>query len=150
MANRRRCLLLGVLSATFLLSLFPSPCTATGPEGAWGKYSYRSKDLNLEFSWNIEGIKGVRINGLSYPQIISAEIENGDNFGSEGVSSFWIKFEESGQELKRLDLLLFFNDGKLKCVSGLYSDVALPNAQKPQSRVIQAKAIELHYSRANN
>jgi hypothetical protein len=121
----------------------------TGPEGAWGKYSYKSKDLSLEFFWTIDGIKDVRINGFSYRKIVSAESENGDNFGSEGVFPFWIKFEENNQELKRLDLLLFFNDGKLKCVSGLYSDVAFSNAEKPQPKVIFAKAIELHHSRTN-
>ena len=137
-----------VLITTLVLSFFPSLCQATGPEGAWGKYSYKSKELNLEFSWDIDGIKDVRIDGIGYARIVSAESENRDNFGSEGVFPFWIKFEESDQELKRLDLLLLFNDGKLKCVSGLYSDVAFPNAQNPQSRVILAKALELHYSKA--
>jgi hypothetical protein len=137
-----------VLSSTLLLSVFPRPSLATGPEGAWGKYSYKSKDLSLEFSWTIDGIKDVRINGFSYSKIVSAESENGDNFGSEGVFPFWIKFKENNQELKRLDLLLFFNDGKLKCVSGLYSDVAFSNAERPQSKVIFTKAIELRYSKA--
>jgi len=148
MTNRWKSFLVLVLLSTLLVCLVPSPSPATGPEGAWGKYSYKSKDLTLEFSWDIDGIKDVRINGHSYAKIVSAEIENGDNFGSEGVFPFWIKFEESNQELKRLDLLLFFNDGKLKCVSGLYSNVAFSNAAKPQSKMLFAKAIELHYSRA--
>lgn len=131
-----------------LLFLFPCPSTATGPESAWGKYSYESKDLSLKFSWSMDGIKDVLINGHRYTQIVSAESENGDNFGSEGVFPFWIKFEDSTQELKRLDLLLFFSDGKLKCVSGLYSDVAFSKTEQPQIRVILAKAIELHYTKA--
>ena len=147
MANWRTRLLLGFLFLPLLL--FPSPTTATGPEGAWGKYSYKSKDLSLEFSWNMDGIKNVLINGHSYAQIVSAESENRDNFGSEGVFPFWMKFEENNQEVKRLDLLLFFSNGKLKCVSGLYSDVAFSNAGQPASKVILAKAIELHYKRAN-
>ncbi|HKW34068.1 MAG TPA: hypothetical protein VJN92_13745 [Candidatus Acidoferrum sp.] len=149
MASWWRRSLLAVLSSIFLLSLFSSPCRATGPEGAWGKYSYKSKDLDLEFSWDIDGIKDVRTNGHSYAKTVSAESENSDNFGDEGVFSFWIKFEDSNQELKRLDLLLFFSNGKLKCVSGLYSDVSFSNAQKSQSKVILAKAIELRYSRAD-
>lgn len=135
-----------ILLATIGLLLWPLRSPATGPEGAWGKYSYRSKDLNIDFLWDIDGIRDVKIDGLRYSKVLSAENENGDNFGSEGVFPFWISFEENEKELKRLNLLLLFNNGKLKCISGLYSHVELPNAQTHQFRIIQAKAIQLSFA----
>lgn len=76
-----RFILLGIVS----LLVFPMRSPATGPEGAWGKYSYRNKDLNIAFSWDIDGIKNVRVDGRAYAKVVSAEKENGDNFGSKGV-----------------------------------------------------------------
>jgi hypothetical protein len=122
---------------------------ATGPEEAWGKYSYKDKDLNIEFAWGIDGIKNVKIDGRGYIKVVSAEKDNGDNFGSEGVFPFWIAIEETDTASKRLDLLLLFEKGKLKCVAGLYSETELSSPSTKESRVSRAKAFQLRFSPPN-
>jgi hypothetical protein len=119
---------------------------ATGPEGAWGKYTYKDKDLSIAFSWDIDGIKNVRVDGRAYAKVVSAEKENGDNFGSEGVFPFWVVIEETDKGSKRLDLLLLFENGKLKCAAGLYSQTELSSPSTKQFRVVHAKVLQLHFS----
>jgi hypothetical protein len=135
-----------ILLGTVSLLVFPMRSPATGPEGAWGKYSYRDKDLDIVFSWDIGGIKNVRVGGRTYAKVVSPEKENGDNFGSEGVFPFWVVIEETDKGSKRLDLLLLFENGKLKCVAGLYSQAELLSPSTKQSRVTRAKVFQLHFS----
>jgi hypothetical protein len=137
-----------LLLVVAILFLFPVRTQATGPEGAWGKYSYRDKDLKIDFSWDMDGIKDMRVDGHSYGKVVSAEKENGDNFGSEGIFPFWIVIEETDKGSKRLDLLLLFENGKLKCAAGLYSQTELSSLPTKQSIVKRAKAFQLSFSRS--
>jgi hypothetical protein len=73
---------------------------------------------------------------------------NGDNFGSEGIFPFWIVIEETDKGSKRLDLLLLFENGKLKCAAGLYSQTELSSLPTKQSIVKRAKAFQLSFSRS--
>jgi hypothetical protein len=38
------------------------------------------------------------VDGRGYGKVVSAEKENGDNFGSEGVFPFWIVIEETDKD----------------------------------------------------
>ncbi len=124
----------------------PTVSHATGPEAAWGRYSYKSKDLTIEFLWDIEGIRKVRVNGRNYPQTVSGVSENLDNFGSDGVYPFWITFEENEKRANRLHLLLLFDHHKLICVAGLYSETEFQYVPTKESRVKRTKAFQMNFT----
>lgn len=135
--------------ALSLFSMFGTlQMSATGPDAAWGKYSYQGKDLNFEVLWTDAKFQA-SINGKSFPNAFSSEIENKANFSytQSATYPFRFTFEESKSGAKYLDLILLFDRGHLVLVSGLYWELEkLPSGE---FRVTKSRAIPVTFSRVS-
>jgi hypothetical protein len=131
-----------VIFLTLLLSL---PASATGPEAAFGNYSYSSKDLNLSFVWDAEGIHHFVINGKKLKVKYTGLEENLANFGSNGVWHFPITIEETPELDRYLNLILLINNDRLVKVSGLYHASTLGNKQSDGRKLLFSKTIEVRF-----
>jgi hypothetical protein len=126
----------------FLLMLLVSPLGlyAWHEEILFGTYSHQSKDLSIRFSWDLEGISQLEINGRRYVGV------SDDNLGVHGNTAFYrIGIEQTERTLKFLDLLIFYQENKVVLVSGFFADLELSGSQKNDFKVRFAKAIELKF-----
>jgi hypothetical protein len=118
--------------------LFAKPAMATTPEYGYGRYSYFSKGLSIQFEWNLRGVEKVKINGKTVTEAKSCEDTDpiAANFGSSGAYPCSFSFEV-GTTTIRLDLVLVLNEYKLVRVGGVYSEWR--NGKLKLSRVVEMK-----------
>lgn len=105
------------LFAALVLFCFFSLASATSDETAMGRYSYRSQAFSVDFVFDLDGVKNVRINGRSYPGIFQTS-ESGRH---DGTAVYTAVIEDKRNRSKNLQLVILFDsDDAVRAVAGFY------------------------------
>jgi hypothetical protein len=136
-----------LLPAGIMISMtLPLPASATHPESIWGDYSYKSRELSIQFTLGGKGASQLRINSKDCPGVIDYI----EHLVDGNTIFFEVKCIEK-TKVRSISIVVLLVDTRVRMASGVYADFEYPNLPSEETKLLVAKAIEMKFiPRRNN
>lgn len=143
---RRRVLVVRKIVLVVLLVAVSFTCRsfATSDEGARGTYSYKGDGLSVRFTWKLDGIHDLRLNGKRYSDVLPI-----DSLGRHGLTGIYeIAVSSDKERAITIQLFILFDETEgVRQASAFYIESATAKADQRGDWILRKSAqMQLHFT----